>query len=71
MISEEKAYLDFLIQCRLHREQQESYRISLQVGGIYSVREPCCPRFRSDCFYDYYKSLMKYLEGEEFDWECA
>lgn len=71
MISKEKAYSDFLVECGLHKEQQESYRISLQNEGIYSVTDPCCPRFFSGCFENYYRSLMKYLEGEEFDWECA
>lgn len=71
MISKEKAYSDFLIECKSHKEQQESYRISLQNEGIYSVTEPCCSRSFSDCFENYYKSLMEYLEGEEFDWECA
>lgn len=71
MISKEKAYSDFLVECRAHKEQQESYRISLQNENIYSVTDPCCPRSFSDCFENYYKSLMKYLEGEEFDWECT
>ena len=71
MISKEKVYSKFLVECKSHKEQQESYRISLQNEGIYSVTDPCCPRFFSGCFENYYRSLMKYLEGEEFDWECA
>lgn len=71
MISKEKAYSNFTIECKLHKEQQESYRLSLQNEGIYSVRDPCCPCSFSDCFENYYKSLMKYLEGEGFNWECA
>lgn len=71
MISKEKAYSDFLVECKLHKEQQESYRLSLQNEGIYSVRDPCCSRSFSDCFENYYKSLMKYFEGEGFNWECA
>ena len=71
MISKEKAYSDFIVECRLHKEQQESYRISLQNEGIYTTREPCCPRSCSDCFERYCKSLIKYSEGEKFDWECA
>lgn len=47
MISKEKAYSDFMIECKLHKEQQESYRMSLQAEGIYSVANPCCPRFYS------------------------
>ena len=71
MISKEKAYSDFLVECKSHKEQQESYRISLQNEGIYSVTDPCCPRFYSWCFEDYYDNLMKYLNGEEFNWRCA
>ena len=71
MISKEKAYSDFITECKLHKEQQESYRISLQNEGIYSVAEPCCPRFYSWCFEDYYDNLMKYLNGEGFNWKCV
>lgn len=71
MISKEKAYSDFITECKSHKEQQESYRISLQNEGIYSVAEPCCPRFYSWCFEDYYDNLMKYLNGEGFNWRCA
>lgn len=71
MISKEKAHSDFLVECRAHKEQQESYRISLQAEGIYSVTSPCCPRFCSCCFEDYYDNLMKYSNGEGFNWRCV
>lgn len=71
MISKEEAYLDFLVECKLHKEQQESYRMSLQAEGIYSVAEPCCPRFYSWCFEDYYDNLIKYSNGEGFNWRCV
>lgn len=71
MISKEEAYLDFLIQCESHKEQQESYRMSLQIGGTYSVAKPCCSRFQSSCFEDYYNNLVIYLNGGEFNWECV
>lgn len=71
MISKEKAYSDFITECRLHKEQQELYRVSLQNEGIYTTREPCCTRSFSDCFERYCKSLMRYSEGEKFDWCCA